>query len=112
MNVKKKSWIQQIMVQLIFIHITPYCAIHVFEFVQKYSKMFLIILEYFSMLQKMVQFTMMQKHLAGFIFGICVIFMILNPFLGYFMLGDPKTTPKVMLIIIYYPFPNVKFENG
>ena len=28
------------------------------------------------------------------------------------LLGDPKTTPKVMLIIIYYPFPNVKFENG
>ena len=43
------------MVKLIFIHITPYCAIHVFEFVQKYSKIFLIILEYFSILQKMVQ---------------------------------------------------------
>ena len=55
---------------------------------------------------------MKQNPIAGFIFGICVIFMILNPFLGYFMLGDPKTTPKVMLIIIYYPFPNVKFENG
>ena len=41
-----------------------------------------------------------------------LVFMILNLFLGYFMLGDPKTTPKVMLIIIYYPFPNVKFENG
>ena len=35
-----------------------------------------------------------------------------NPFLGFFMLGDTKTTTKVMLIIIYYPFPNVKFENG
>ena len=43
------------MVKLIFIHITPYCAIHVFEFVQKYSKIFLIILEYFLILQKMVQ---------------------------------------------------------
>ena len=55
---------------------------------------------------------MKQNPLAGFIFRICEIFMILNPFLGYFMLGDPKTTPKVMLIIIYCPFPNVKFENG
>ena len=41
-----------------------------------------------------------------------VIFMILNQFLGYFMFGDPKNAPKVMLIIIYYPFPTVKFENG
>ena len=43
------------MVQLIFIHITPYCAIRVLVFVQKYSKIFLIILEYFLILQKMVQ---------------------------------------------------------
>ena len=56
--------------------------------------------------------TMKQNPLAGFISGICVIFMILNQFLGFFMFGDPKTTPKVMLIIIYYPFPYVKFENG
>ena len=56
--------------------------------------------------------TMKQNPLAGFISGICVIFMILNQFLGYFMFGDPKTTPKVMLIIIYFPFPNAKFENG
>ena len=34
---------------------TPYCAIHFFKFVQKYSKIFLIILEYFSILQKMVE---------------------------------------------------------
>ena len=55
---------------------------------------------------------MKQNPLAGFISGICVTIMILNQFLGYFMFGDPKTKPKVMLIIIYYPFPNVKFENG
>ena len=56
--------------------------------------------------------TMKQNPLAGFISGICVIFMILNQFLGFFMFGDPKTTPKVMLIIICFPFPNAKFENG
>ena len=56
--------------------------------------------------------TMKQNPLAGFISGICVIFMILNQVLGYFMFWDTKTTPKMMLIIIYYPFPNVKFENG
>ena len=55
---------------------------------------------------------MKQKPLAGLSFGICIILMILIPFLGYFMIGDPKTAPKVMLIIIYNPFPNVKFENG
>ena len=55
---------------------------------------------------------MKQNPLAGFIFGIYVIFMILNSFLGYFMFRDPKTSPKGMLIIIYYPFPTVKFENG
>ena len=55
---------------------------------------------------------MKQNPLAGFISGICVIFMILNQFLGYFMFGDPNTTPKMMLTIIYYPFPNVKFDNG
>ena len=46
---------------------------------------------------------MKQNPIAGFIFGICVIFMILNQFLGYFMPGDPKTTPKVMLIIFIIP---------
>ena len=55
---------------------------------------------------------MKQNPQAGFISGIFVIFMILNQFLGYLMFGDPKTTPKMMLIIIYSPFSNVKFENG
>ena len=56
------------------------------------------------LLKEVVQCTMKQNPLAGFIFGICVKLIILNPFLGYFMLGDPKTTPRVMLIILYHPF--------